>query len=60
MERRAQRAQTATDRLSHNVEDLRTCLSAMADTIDSLRRDVRSLRRMSNKKDNKLWRFTGK
>lgn len=60
MERRAQRAQTVTDRLSHNVEDLRSRLSAMADTIDGLRRDVRSLRRMSNKKDNKLWRFTGK
>ena len=60
MERGAQRAQAVTDRLSHNVEDLRSCLSAMAGTIDGLRRDVRSLRRMLNEKDKKTWRFTGK
>ena len=60
MERRAQHAQTVTDGLSHSVEYLRSRLSAMTGTIDDLRRDVRSLRRMLNKKDDKLWRFTGK
>lgn len=60
MEARARRAQAVADGLSHDVGDLRTRLSAMADTIDGLRRDVRSLRRMLNEKDKKTWRFTGK
>jgi len=60
MEARARRAQTVANELSHSVDDLRARLSAMAGMIDGLRRDVRSLRRMLDKKDDKLWRFTGK
>lgn len=60
MEARARRAQAVADGLSHGVDDLRSRLSAMAGTIDGLRRDVRSLRRMLNEKDKKIWRFTGK
>jgi len=50
MEARARRAQAVTDGLSHNVDDLRYRLSAMTGMLDGLRRDVRSLRRMLDKK----------
>ena len=59
-EARARRAQAVADGLSHSVDDLRARLSAMAGMLDGLRRDVRSLRRMLNEKDKKIWRFTGK
>ena len=60
MEVRARRAQTISDGLSHSVDDLRSRMSAMSGMLDGLRRDVRSLRRMLNEKDKKIWRFTGK
>ena len=59
-EARTRRTQTIVDGLSHNVDDLRSRMSAMAGMLDGLRRDVRSLRRMLNEKDKKTWRFTGK
>lgn len=60
MSERARRAQAVADGLAHGVDDLRSRLSAMSGTIDGLRRDVRSLRRMLNEKNKKIWRYTGK
>jgi len=55
----ARRAESAVDGLAHSVDDLRRHLSAMAGIVDDLRRDVRSLRRMLNKKE-RIWQYTGK
>jgi predicted RNase H-like nuclease (RuvC/YqgF family) len=60
LERRARRAESAVDGLAHGVDELRGRLSAMTGIINDLSRDVRSLRRMLNKKEKKTWRFTGK
>ena len=59
MEGRARRAESAADRLAHSVDDVRKRLSAMTGTIDDLRRDVRSLRKMLNKKEG-IWQYTGR
>lgn len=59
LEGRARRAETTTDVLKHSVEDLRRRLSAMTAIIDDLRRDVRSLRKIINKKE-RIWQYTGK
>ena len=59
MEGRARRAESAVDGLVHSVADLRGRLSAITGIVDDLRRDVRSLRKMLNKKE-RTWQFTGK
>lgn len=51
LEARARRAECAVDGLAHSVDDLRGRLSAMTGTVDDLRRDVRSIRRVLNKKE---------
>jgi chromosome segregation ATPase len=60
LEGRARRAESAVDGLARSVDELRGRLSAMTGIINDLSRDVRSLRRMLNKKEKKTWRFTGK
>ena len=59
LEARARRAESAVDGLAHSVGDLRGRLSAMTGIVDDLRRDVRGLRRMLNKKE-RTWQYTGK
>ena len=59
LEARARRAESAVDGLAHSVDDLRGRLSAMTGIVDNLRRDVRSLRRIINKKE-RTWQYTGK
>ena len=59
LEGRARRAEYAADVLAHSVDGLRKRMSAMTGIVDDLRRDVRSLRRMLNKKE-KTWQYTGK
>ena len=59
LEGRARRAESAVDGLAHSVDDLRGRLSAMTGIVDDLRRDVRSLRKITNKIE-KTWKFTGK
>jgi hypothetical protein len=60
LEGRARRAEVAVDGLAHSVGDLRGRLSAMAGIVDDLRREVRSLRRMLNKKEKKTWQSIGR
>lgn len=59
MEGRARRAESAVDGLTHSVDNLRGRLSSMAGIVDDLRRDIRSLRRILNKKE-RIWQYTGK
>ena len=59
LEGRARRAESAVDGLAHSVDDLRGRLSAMTGIVDDLRRDVRSLRKITNKIE-KTWKFTDK
>jgi len=59
LEGRARRAESAADVLAHSVDDLRKRLSVTTGIVDDLRRDVRSLRRIINKKE-RIWRYTGK
>ena len=59
LEARAQRAESAVDGLTRNVDDLRKRLSATTGIVDDLRRDVRSLRKIINKIE-KTWQYTGK
>ena len=60
LEARARRAEVAVDGLAHSVDDLRRRLSAMTGIVDDLRREVRSLRRMLNKKEKKTWQSIGR
>ena len=60
LEGRARRAEVAVDGLAHSVGDLRGRLSAMTGIVDDLRREVRSLRRMLNKKEKKTWQSIGR
>lgn len=60
LEGRARRAESAVDGLAHSVGDLRGRLSAMTGIVNDLRRDVRSFRRMLNKKEKKTWQSIGR
>ena len=59
MTERARRAQSDVGGLSRDVDDLRCRLSRVNGCIEELRRDVRSLRRMLNKKE-RSWQYIGK
>ena len=59
MTERARRAQSDVDGLSRDVDALRCRLSRVNCYIDELRRDLRSLRRMLNKKE-RSWQYIGK
>ena len=59
LEGRARRAESAVDGLAHGVDDLRGRMSSITGIVDDLRRDIRSLRRILNKKE-RIWQFTGK
>lgn len=59
LETRARRAECAVDGLEHSVDDLRGRLSAVTGIVDDLRRDVRGLNRMINKKE-RTWQYTGR
>lgn len=59
LEARARRAESAADGLEHSFDDLRGRLSAVTGIVDDLRRDVRGLNRMINKKE-RTWQYTGR
>jgi hypothetical protein len=59
LEGRARRAKSAVDGLAHSVEDLRGRLTSVTGIVDDLRRDIRNIRRILNKKE-RTWQYTGR